>query len=105
MADSVMHDIILLKTLGVKPVLVAGCRPQIRKRLADFGVKSFFVHGNRVCDYETLQHCQSVAGHVRVEIESLLGRGVVNSPTDMGNVAVASGNAYIYAFTYTHIYT
>jgi len=58
LALSTMRDILLLKTLGVKPVLVAGCRPQIRRRLQEEGIKSFFAHGNRVCDKETLAHCQ-----------------------------------------------
>ena len=94
LVDDILHDIILLKTLGVKPVLVAGCRPQVRKRLETFGIRSFFVKGNRVCDEETLAHCQSVAGHVRVEIESKLSRGLLNAPigTGVGSVSVVSGN-------------
>lgn len=92
MAEQVMHDIILLKTLGIKPVLVAGCRPQIRRKLEQVGKKSLFVQGNRVCDTETLYHCQSVAGHVRLYIESLLTRGLMNSPTGIGSVQVTSGN-------------
>jgi len=91
-ADQVMHDILLLKTLGIKPILVAGCRPQIRKKLEQVGKKSLFVQGNRVCDGETLYHCQSVAGHVRLNIESLLTRGLMNSPTGVGSVQVTSGN-------------
>jgi len=87
-----MHDIVLLKTLGIKPVLVAGCRPQIRRKLEQVGKKSLFVQGNRVCDTETLYHCQSVAGHVRLYIESLLTRGLMNSPTGVGSVQVTSGN-------------
>jgi len=91
-AEQVMHDIVLLKTLGIKPVLVAGCRPQIRRKLEEVGKKSLFVQGNRVCDTETLYHCQSVAGHVRVYLESLLTRGLMNSPTGIGAVQVTSGN-------------
>jgi len=91
-AEQVMHDIVLLKTLGIKPVLVAGCRPQIRRKLEQVGKKSLFVQGNRVCDTETLYHCQSVAGHVRLYIESLLTRGLMNSPTGVGAVQVTSGN-------------
>ncbi|CAK9048359.1 Amino-acid acetyltransferase (N-acetylglutamate synthase) (AGS) (NAGS), partial [Durusdinium trenchii] len=91
-AEQVMHDIVLLKTLGIRPVLVAGCRPQIRRKLEQVGKKSLFVQGNRVCDTETLYHCQSVAGHVRLYIESLLTRGLMNSPTGVGSVQVTSGN-------------
>ena len=92
LAMSIMRDVLLLKTLGVKPVLVAGCRPQIRRKLEEEGIRSFFAHGNRVCDRETLLHCQSVAGHVRVQIESTLSRGLTNTPTDMGTTSVVSGN-------------
>lgn len=94
LVDTVMNDIVLLKTLGVKPVIVAGCRPQIRKRLLEFGVRSFFVQGNRVCDFETLKHCMSVAGHVRVDVEAKLGRGLMNAPlgTGVNAVQVISGN-------------
>ena len=89
--DQVMHDIVLLKTLGMKLVIVAGCRPQIRKHLDAIGIRSMFVHGNRVCDLETLRHCQSVAGSVRFEIESKLGRGLMNAPVAT-SVQVLSGN-------------
>ena len=91
-ALATMRDVLLLKTLGVKPVLVAGCRPQIRKKLEEEGIRSFFANGSRVCDRETLLHCQSVAGHVRFQIESVLSRGLTNSPMDMGTTPVVSGN-------------
>lgn len=87
-----LRDVLLLKTLGVKPVLVAGCRPQIRSKLEAEGIQSLFVNGNRVCDKDTLRHCQSVAGHVRFQIESALSRGLSNTPTDLGTTSVVSGN-------------
>jgi len=92
LAMSTMRDVLLLKTLGVKPVLVAGCRPQVRRKLQDERIRSFFAHGNRVCDKETLTHCIAVAGQVRFQIESFLSRGLSNTPTDLGATSVISGN-------------
>ena len=36
---------IFTRHAGIRPVLVAGCRPQIRKRLEQLGQKSRFVNG------------------------------------------------------------
>ena len=51
--QSVMSDIILLSTVGIKVVLVHGGGPEISGMLAKIGKKSEFVNGLRVTDAET----------------------------------------------------
>eukprot|EP00924_Labyrinthula_sp_SR-Ha-C_P005235 maker-scaffold_1-augustus-gene-25.17-mRNA-1 protein AED:0.07 eAED:0.08 QI:0/0/0/1/0/0.5/2/0/572 len=90
--DSILHDIALLKTLGVKIVLVAGCRPQTRRHLEKNGIASNFQAGNRVCDKGTLEYTQQVAGFVRVQIESKLGRGLLNAPSGVDTTFGSNNN-------------
>ena len=51
--ESVMSDIILLSTIGIKVVLVHGGGPEITGMLNKIGKKSEFVNGLRVTDKET----------------------------------------------------
>ena len=48
-------DVVLLKHIGVKPVIVHGGGPQIARTLERFGKKSTFVGGLRVTDDETME--------------------------------------------------
>ena len=48
-------DVVLLKLMGVNPVVVHGGGPQISAMLEKAGVKSSFVDGLRVTDADTMQ--------------------------------------------------
>src|SRR5690606_3611225 len=62
-------DVVLLKPMGVNPVVVHGGGPQIRAMLDKAGVKSSFVDGLRVTDQETMQVAEMVlSGAVNKEI-------------------------------------
>jgi amino-acid N-acetyltransferase len=67
-----MNDISLTWLLGMKIVLVAGCRYQIDKRLPD-REKHF---GISVTDAETLRVVKEEAGYVRFEVERQLARSL-----------------------------
>ncbi len=70
---SVMDDIILLKYIGLHPILVHGGGPDISAALNSFGKKSEFVNGLRVTDAETMRIAQMVlVGKTNKEIVSLL---------------------------------
>ena len=58
--ESVMSDIILLSTIGIKVVLVHGGGPEITGMLNKIGKKSEFVNGLRVTDKETADVVQMV---------------------------------------------
>ncbi len=87
--NSVMEDIILLKFIGLKPIVVHGGGPDISKALNERGVKSEFVNGLRVTDKITMETAQQVLiGKTNKEIVSLLntkgGRAVGISGIDGG---------------------
>ncbi len=69
-------DVVLLKYVGVRPVVVHGGGPQIGKVLERMGIASRFVEGLRVTDDETMDVVEMVlVGQVNKEIVSLLNQG------------------------------
>ncbi len=86
------HDLNLLASLEVRLVLVHGARPQIEKRLKRDKLTPKFVNGLRVTDDDAMEAVKEANGAIRVEIESLLSMGLVNSPMAGSNIRVASGN-------------
>ena len=62
---NIIHDIALLKSLGVNLVLIHGARPQIAARLETAGIASEIHQGMRVTDTATLEHVKDAAGSLR----------------------------------------
>ncbi|WP_019625940.1 acetylglutamate kinase [Thioalkalivibrio sp. ALJT] len=72
---SFARDIVLLKQVGVNPVVVHGGGPQIGELLQRLGKQTEFVNGLRVTDRETMDVVQMVLGGiVNQEIVSLINR-------------------------------
>jgi acetylglutamate kinase len=72
---SFARDIVLLKTVGVNPVIVHGGGPQIGDLLKRLGKTSEFVQGMRVTDAETMDVVEMVLGGlVNKEIVNLINR-------------------------------
>jgi len=68
-------DAVLLKLLGVHPVIVHGGGPQISRMLEKAGVKSTFVDGLRVTDAATMEVAEMVlSGAINKEIVHLINR-------------------------------
>jgi len=59
---SFAHDVVLLKLVGMNPVVVHGGGPQIEQWLARLGKKGEFVQGMRVTDAETMDVVEMVLG-------------------------------------------
>jgi acetylglutamate kinase len=73
--SSFAQDIVLLKQIGVNPVIVHGGGPQIGKLLEQIGKKSRFIEGMRVTDNETMDVVEMVlGGQVNKQIVSLINR-------------------------------
>ena len=73
--SSFAQDIVLLKQVGVNPVIVHGGGPQIGKLLEQIGKKSRFIAGMRVTDNETMDVVEMVlGGQVNKQIVSLINR-------------------------------
>lgn len=70
---SVIKDIILMKYIGMRPVVVHGGGPEITGMLKQLGKQSNFVSGLRVTDAETVAIAEMVlVGKINTEIVSLL---------------------------------
>ena len=85
------EDVVLLRTVGINPVVVHGGGPQIGSMLKRLGVESQFVGGLRVTDAETAQVAEMVlSGAINKDIVSWIGdaggRAVGLSGKDCGLV-------------------
>lgn len=69
------EDMVLLKAVGINPVVVHGGGPQIGSMLKRLGVESRFVDGLRVTDAQTAQVAEMVlAGSINKEIVGWIGQ-------------------------------
>jgi acetylglutamate kinase len=69
-------DVVLLKYIGVRPVIVHGGGPQIGETLQRLGLRSSFVDGLRVTDDATMEVVEMVlGGRINREIVELVQRG------------------------------
>lgn len=70
---SFAHDVVMLKLVGINPVVVHGGGPQIEQALNRLGKKGEFIQGMRVTDEETMSIVEMVlAGQVNKEIVELI---------------------------------
>jgi len=75
MKRSFALDLVLLKYIGIHPVVVHGGGPQIGEMLTKIGKKTQFVEGMRVTDAETMDVVEMVlVGKVNKEIVSLINQ-------------------------------
>ncbi len=73
--QSFATDVVLMKLVGIHPVIVHGGGPQIGKLLEELHIESRFVDGLRVTDSRTMDVVEMVlGGQVNKEIVSLLNR-------------------------------
>ena len=71
--ESFAHDVVLLKLVGMNPVVVHGGGPQIDEALERVGKKSQFIQGMRVTDAETMEVVEWVlAGEVQGDLVMLI---------------------------------
>jgi len=69
------RDVVLMKSVGMNPVVVHGGGPQIGNLLSRIGKESKFVEGMRVTDSETMDIVEMVlGGQVNKEIVNLINR-------------------------------
>jgi acetylglutamate kinase len=73
--DCFASDVVLLKLVGMNPVVVHGGGPQINELLDKLGKKGEFIQGMRVTDEETMDVVEMVlGGQVNKEIVNLINR-------------------------------
>jgi acetylglutamate kinase len=84
--SSMIKDIVTLKFLGAKPVIVHGGGPEIDAMMKRMGKTPRFVSGLRVTDEETLEIVRMVlVGNVNADIVSLISKHGGNGAGIIGN--------------------
>ena len=73
--DSFARDVVLLKFIGMNPIIVHGGGPQIGQMLDQLGIPSRFVRGMRVTDQATMDVVEMVlVGKINTELVTLINR-------------------------------
>lgn len=93
LVDSFARDIVLMKTVGLNPVVVHGGGPQIGIVLERLGVQSEFIEGMRVTDETTMEVVEMVLG-------GQVNKSIVNRLNLAGGKAIGltgKDNAQIHA--------
>ena len=73
--QSFANDVVLLKLVGLNPVVVQGGGPQIEQMLTQVGKKGEFIQGMRVTDAETMRIVEMVlGGEVNKDIVGLINQ-------------------------------
>ena len=91
-AQKFAADAVLLKLLGLHPVIVHGGGPQISRMLEKAGVKSTFVDGLRVTDEATMEVAEMVlSGQINKEIVHWINRA--GATADVRGVGLSGKDA------------
>ncbi|WP_456433081.1 acetylglutamate kinase [Thermosulfuriphilus sp.] len=73
--EAFAQDIVLMKYVGINPVIVHGGGPQISQMMERMGIRPVFIEGQRVTDEETMSVVEMVlVGTVNKEIVGLINR-------------------------------
>lgn len=89
---NIVHDLVLLHSLGVRLVLVHGSRPQIEARLAARGLTPHYHRDLRITDAPTLECVIDAVGQLRIAIEARLSMDMAASPMQGSRLRLTSGN-------------
>ncbi|MDH4610218.1 amino-acid N-acetyltransferase [Pseudomonas sp. BN102] len=89
---NIVHDLVLLHSLGVRLVLVHGSRPQIEARLAARGLTPHFHRDLRITDGPTLECVIDAVGQLRIALEARLSMDIAASPMQGSRLRVSTGN-------------
>jgi acetylglutamate kinase len=72
--EDIIKDIVLLRYVGIKPVIVHGGGPEITEKMERMGKKAEFFQGLRITDDETMEIARMVlVGNINTKIVSLIG--------------------------------
>lgn len=89
---NILHDIVLLRSLGVQTVLAYGSRPQIETRVQAAGLTARYHQQLRITDRATLECAIDAAGELRTYLEAQLSVNMAASPMHGAKLRVVSGN-------------
>lgn len=81
LAESFARDVVMMKQVGINPIIVHGGGPQISQMLDKLKIKSSFVDGLRVTDAETVEIVEMV-------LSGLINKQIVSEINAAGGVAI-----------------
>ncbi|END6341704.1 amino-acid N-acetyltransferase [Escherichia coli] len=93
--SSIVNDIGLLHSLGIRLVVVYGARPQIDANLAAHQHEPLYHKNIRVTDAKTLELVKQAAGTLQLDITARLSMSLNNTPLQGAHINVVSGNFII----------
>ncbi|EIK5254197.1 amino-acid N-acetyltransferase [Escherichia coli] len=93
--SSIVNDIGLLHSLGIRLVVVYGARPQIDANLAAHRHEPLYHKNIRVTDAKTLELVKQAAGTLQLDITARLSMSLNNTPLQGAHINVVSGNFII----------
>ena len=89
--SSIVNDIGLLHSLGIRLVVVYGARPQIDANLAAHHHEPLYHKNIRVTDAKTLELVKQAAGTLQLDITARLSMSLNNTPLQGAHINVVSG--------------
>ncbi|GAB5498474.1 MAG: amino-acid N-acetyltransferase [Pseudohongiellaceae bacterium] len=90
--DNIIYDLSLLRSLGVRLVLVHGSRPQITASLEAAGLVSEYHRDLRITPAASLERIKPVVAGLSVELEARFTMGLSNSPMHGADIRLVRGN-------------
>lgn len=90
--STLIEDLALLTSLGMRLVVVLGARPQINVALNDAGVETRLVDGIRVTSSRALAEVKKAVGAHVIDIEAIISTSLAQRTLGGGAAATASGN-------------
>ena len=92
---SVIHDLALLHSLGLKLVVVNGAELQINTLLETANIESDFYNGRRITHDTMMPFVQAACAGNRAIVEGAFTEGLTSSPMHGATIRVVSGNIVI----------
>ncbi|MFQ1008725.1 amino-acid N-acetyltransferase [Gilliamella apicola] len=93
--SSIINDIGLLYSLGIKLVIVNGARNQIDVSLKNHNITPKYHKNTRITDSATLDVIKQVTGLLQLNITASLSMSLNNTPLQGAHISVVSGNFVI----------
>ena len=93
--DGLVQDLILLRGIGVKLIIVHGARQQIDARVNESPITQKFVGHLRVTDSSTLAHVKDAVSGVRIELEARFSQAALDAAGTSSALTVSGGNFVI----------
>lgn len=90
--NALIQDLSLLHAMGMRIVIVNGCRPQINEQLRLRGQEAHYHREVRITDQVALECAKEAAGEIRLDMEAGFSQGLPNTPMANAGVRVISGN-------------